>query len=51
MRWLNYAQERLDATDVKILTAPGNDDPFEIVSLLLLVGIVGVILLSKKDLR
>lgn len=30
VRWLNYAQERLDATDVKILVAPGNDDPFEI---------------------
>ena len=25
-RWLNYAQERLVSTDVKILTAPGNDD-------------------------
>ena len=29
-RWLIYAQERLGATDVKIVTAPGNDDPFEI---------------------
>lgn len=28
--WLRYAQERLDSTDVKIVTAPGNDDPFEI---------------------
>jgi uncharacterized protein len=30
VRWLNHAQERLDTTEVKILTAPGNDDPFEI---------------------
>jgi uncharacterized protein len=30
VRWLEYAQERLDTTGVKILTAPGNDDPFEI---------------------
>lgn len=29
-QWLRYAQERLDSTDVKIVTAPGNDDPFEI---------------------
>lgn len=29
-RWLNYAEERLDSTEVKIVTAPGNDDPFEI---------------------
>jgi uncharacterized protein len=28
--WLAYARERLDSTDVKIVTAPGNDDPFEI---------------------
>ena len=28
--WLTYAEERLDATGVKIVTAPGNDDPFDI---------------------
>ena len=29
-RWLNYAGARLDSTEVKIVSAPGNDDPFEI---------------------
>jgi len=30
VRWLAYAREKLDGTQVRILTAPGNDDPFEI---------------------
>jgi Icc-related predicted phosphoesterase len=29
-RWIDYAHERLEGTDVRILTAPGNDDPQEI---------------------
>lgn len=29
-RWIDYAKERLDGTDVRILTTPGNDDPYEI---------------------
>ncbi|MEA2293507.1 MAG: uncharacterized protein QOE86_1146 [Solirubrobacteraceae bacterium] len=28
--WIDYALERLDGTDVRILTAPGNDDPYEV---------------------
>ena len=28
--WIEYARERLDGTGVRILTAPGNDDPFEV---------------------
>src|SRR5918992_334985 len=28
VRWLRHANERLDGTGVRILTAPGNDDPF-----------------------
>jgi Icc-related predicted phosphoesterase len=28
--WLEYAQARLGDTGIKVLTAPGNDDPFEI---------------------
>ena len=28
IRWLRYADEKLDGSDVKILTAPGNDDPW-----------------------
>ena len=28
--WIDYARERLDGTDVRILTAPGNDDPYEV---------------------
>jgi uncharacterized protein len=28
--WIDYARERLDGTDVRIITAPGNDDPYEI---------------------
>jgi Icc-related predicted phosphoesterase len=27
-RWLRYADERLDGSEVRILTAPGNDDPW-----------------------
>ena len=27
-RWIAYARERLDGTDVRIVTAPGNDDPY-----------------------
>jgi uncharacterized protein len=27
-RWLEHANERLDGSEVRILTAPGNDDPF-----------------------
>jgi Icc-related predicted phosphoesterase len=29
-RWLAHAREKLGDTDVRVLTAPGNDDPFEI---------------------
>jgi Icc-related predicted phosphoesterase len=29
-RWLAHAHEKLAGTDVRIITAPGNDDPFEI---------------------
>jgi uncharacterized protein len=29
-RWIDYARERLYGTDVRILTAPGNDDPYEV---------------------
>jgi Icc-related predicted phosphoesterase len=28
VRWLRYAEEKLDGSEVRILTAPGNDDPF-----------------------
>jgi uncharacterized protein len=28
--WIDYAHERLDGTEVRIITAPGNDDPFSI---------------------
>jgi Icc-related predicted phosphoesterase len=28
--WIELAHERLEGTDVRIVTAPGNDDPFEI---------------------
>lgn len=28
--WIDYAQERLDGTDITIVTTPGNDDPQEI---------------------
>jgi Icc-related predicted phosphoesterase len=28
--WIAYAQERLDGTPVVIVTAPGNDDPWEV---------------------
>ena len=28
VRWLRYADEKLDGSGVRILTAPGNDDPF-----------------------
>jgi Icc-related predicted phosphoesterase len=28
VRWLRHANERLDGSAVRILTAPGNDDPF-----------------------
>ena len=27
-RWLRYADEKLDGSEVRILTAPGNDDPW-----------------------
>ena len=26
--WIDHAKERLDGTDVRVLTAPGNDDPY-----------------------
>ena len=29
-RWIHYARDRLDGTDVQILTAPGNDDPYDV---------------------
>jgi uncharacterized protein len=29
-RWIAIARERLDGTDVRIVTAPGNDDPYEV---------------------
>jgi uncharacterized protein len=28
--WVEYARERLDGTPVRILTAPGNDDPYAV---------------------
>jgi Icc-related predicted phosphoesterase len=28
--WIDYARERLDGTPVRILTAPGNDDPYAV---------------------
>ena len=28
--WIEYAHERLDGTPIRILTAPGNDDPYEV---------------------
>ena len=28
VRWLRHADEKLDGSEVRILTAPGNDDPF-----------------------
>jgi len=28
--WIEYARERLDGTPVRILTAPGNDDPYAV---------------------
>jgi Icc-related predicted phosphoesterase len=29
-RWIAYARERLDGTPIRILTAPGNDDPYDV---------------------
>jgi Icc-related predicted phosphoesterase len=28
--WIAHAHERLDGTDVRIVTAPGNDDPYQV---------------------
>jgi uncharacterized protein len=30
VHWVEYARERLDGTPVRILTAPGNDDPYAV---------------------
>lgn len=30
VRWLVYAREKLEATEIRIVTAPGNDDPLEV---------------------
>jgi Icc-related predicted phosphoesterase len=29
-RWIDYAREKLSDTDVRVVTAPGNDDPYEV---------------------
>jgi Icc-related predicted phosphoesterase len=29
-RWIDYAREKLRDTDVRVVTAPGNDDPYEV---------------------
>lgn len=29
-RWIDYAKEKLQGTEVRVITAPGNDDPYEV---------------------